>query len=68
MSTQETILRVDATYDLTVKVGDRVCRGDRLSQNPEAGAVSTASVAGTIRSIQFDPERHEFVIVIAAAT
>jgi len=68
MSTHETILRVDATYDLTVKVGDRVCRGDRLSQNPEAGAVSTASVAGAVRSIQFDPERHEFVIGIAAET
>jgi Na+-translocating ferredoxin:NAD+ oxidoreductase RnfC subunit len=68
MSTHEIILRVDATYDLTVKVGDRINRGDTLSQNPERGAPSTAPATGVVRSIRFDPERHEFVIVIEALT
>jgi Na+-translocating ferredoxin:NAD+ oxidoreductase RnfC subunit len=68
MSIQETILRVEATYDLTVEVGDRVHRGKRLSRSPESDTTSTAPVAGTVKSIQFDPERHEFVIVIATAT
>jgi len=66
LSTRETILRVDATYDLTVRVGDRVNKGDTLSQNPESGERSAAPVAGTVRSIRFDPARHEFVIAIAA--
>ncbi len=65
MSEHETVLRVDATYDLAVKVGDSVRQGDRLSQNPEADRLSTAPVAGIVRNIRFDPERHEFVIVIA---
>ncbi len=68
MNEKRAILRVDATYDLTVKVGDKVRRGERLSQSPEPGARSAAPVAGTIRSIQFDSERHEFVIAIAPAT
>lgn len=68
MSDKQAIVRVDATYDLTVKVGDRVRRAERLSSAPESDATSAAPVAGTIRSIQFHSERHEFVIVIAPAT
>jgi Na+-translocating ferredoxin:NAD+ oxidoreductase RnfC subunit len=66
MSETQAILRVDATYDLTVKVGDRVRQGERLSQSPEPGAVSAAPVTGIVRSVRFDPERHEFVVTIAA--
>jgi Na+-translocating ferredoxin:NAD+ oxidoreductase RnfC subunit len=68
MSEKQVILRVDATYDLTVKVGDRVRQGERLSRNPEPDAPSTSPATGVVRSVQFDPERHEFVIVIAQAT
>jgi Na+-translocating ferredoxin:NAD+ oxidoreductase RnfC subunit len=68
MSGEETTVRVDATYDLTVKAGDRVRRGERLSRAPEPAARPIAPVAGVIKSIQFDPERHEFVIVIAPTT
>ena len=67
MSKTEAILHVDATHDLTVRVGDRVRQGERLSQSPEPGARSAAPVTGIVRSIRFDPERHEFVIAIAAA-
>jgi len=65
MSAAELILRVDATYDLIVKAGDRVRRQQRVSQNPEPHARAKAPIAGIIKSIQFDPERHEFVIAIA---
>jgi len=68
MSEKEAILRVDATYGLAVKVGDKVRPGKRLSSAPGSGATSAAPVAGTVRSIQLDAERHEFVIVIASAT
>ena len=67
MSVRRSILRVEATYDLTVKVGDRVRQGERLSQNPEPGAAAASPVTGVVRSIRFDPERHEFVITVAAA-
>jgi Na+-translocating ferredoxin:NAD+ oxidoreductase RnfC subunit len=68
MSVQETILRADATYDLTVKVGDKVRRGDKLSQNPSPGAQPIMPATGVIARIQFDPEHHEFVIAIAQTT
>jgi Na+-translocating ferredoxin:NAD+ oxidoreductase RnfC subunit len=68
MSNKQAIVRVDATYDLMVKVGDKVRRTERLSSAPESHATSAAPVAGTVRSIQFDSERHEFVIVIAPTT
>jgi len=68
MSGRKTILRVDATYDLMVKVGDRVRRGQRLSHGPSPQVRSAAPAAGVIESIQFDPERHEFVVAIAPAT
>ena len=67
MSGHTIILRVDATYDLTVKVGGRIRQGERLSQNPSAGASAAAPATGVVKSIRFDPERHEFEIVITRA-
>ncbi len=67
MSRKQVILRVDATYDLTVKVGDKVRPGERLSRDRSPGAASTAPVMGVVENIRFDPQRHEFVIVIAEA-
>ena len=68
MSGQETILRVSATGDLTVRVGDRVRRGQQLSDVPSTDAPSTAPVSGLVKRIQFDPGSHEFVIVITTTT
>jgi len=62
MSARETIVRVDATYDLRVRVGDPVHRGDRISDAPAQHAF--APVSGVVKSIQFDPQNHEFVIAI----
>lgn len=67
MNAREILLRVDATYGLTVKVGDRVRQGERLSPNAPPGALSIAPVTGVVRSIRFDPDRHDFVIAIAEA-
>ncbi len=67
MSENQAILRVDATHDLTVEVGDKVHRGEQLSRDPMRGTASTAPTTGTVRSIRFDPGHHEFVIVIADA-
>jgi len=62
MSARETIVRVDATYDLKVGVGDAVHRGDRVSDAPAQQVF--APVSGVVKSIQFDPQNHEFVIAI----
>jgi hypothetical protein len=67
MRGQEVILCVDATYNLTVKLGDTVRQGERLSRDLSPGTLSMAPTTGVVRSVQFDPERHEFVIVIAGA-
>lgn len=62
MSTRQTIMRVDATYDLRVEVGDAIHRGDRISDAPAQQTLAPAS--GVVKSIQFDPQNHEFVIAI----
>lgn len=65
MSTQQTILRVSATYHLKVEVGRRVHRGDRIHDGPETDGPATVPISGVVKSIEFDPGSHEFVIVIA---
>ncbi len=67
MATRQTIVRVSATYGLTIKVGDEVRRGQKINEGPETDPTSRAPVAGIVKSIQFDPGGHEFVIVIARA-
>jgi Na+-translocating ferredoxin:NAD+ oxidoreductase RnfC subunit len=67
MSTKKTIIRVSATYPLRVEVGDRVRRGEKINEGPETDPTSRAPVSGMVKSIQFDPGGHEFVIVIAPA-
>ncbi len=66
MSGQETILRVSATGNLNVRVGERVHKGQQLSEVPSTDSPSTAPVSGLIERIQLDPDNHEFVIVITA--
>lgn len=61
-------LRLDATWHLTVAVGDTVRRGQRMNEGPETNESSRAPVSGIVKSIQFDPDHHEFVIVIAPAS
>ena len=67
MSMKETRVTVDATYDLRVKIGDPVRRGEAIYQStgPDNDIVWPAT--GRITSIEFDPQNHEFVITIKPA-
>jgi len=67
MNANETTVQVSAAYHLKVAVGDTVRQGDAICEAPEAHE-PTASISGVVKSIQFDPQQHEFVIVIARAT
>jgi len=57
-------IRIDATYQPTVTPGETVCRGQQMC---DGRAEPTSPIPGTIRSVSFDPEAHEFVIVVAPA-
>jgi Na+-translocating ferredoxin:NAD+ oxidoreductase RnfC subunit len=65
MSEGEIILRVDATYPLEVTDGDVVRGGEKIQEVPDTDEPIVAPVSGTIKSIHFDPARHEFIIAIA---
>jgi Na+-translocating ferredoxin:NAD+ oxidoreductase RnfC subunit len=67
MSMNVITLRVSATWHLTVTVGDTVRPGQKMNEGPETDKPSRAPVSGTVKSIQFDPGPHEFVIVITPA-
>lgn len=60
----ETIIRIDATCHLKIRLGDRIRRGEPVCEGADAEG-SLAPVSGTVKSIQFDPDNHEFVISIA---
>ena len=67
MSEGEIILRVDATYPLEVTDGDAVRGGEIIQKVPDTDEPIVTPVSGTIKSIQFDPAHHEFIIVITPA-
>jgi Na+-translocating ferredoxin:NAD+ oxidoreductase RnfC subunit len=67
MSAEPVILRVSATYHLSVKVGDRVRREERLREGPNEDGRFAAPVSGVVKSIEFDAGSHEFVVTIAPA-
>lgn len=65
MAVKRTVVRVEATYGLTVKVGDHVRPGQSLCDAAPATQDSfVCPVPGTIETVRFDPERHEFVITV----
>ncbi len=66
MSQRRTIVRVSATYDPAVRVGEMVRSGDPMQTVPDPDELVVAPVSGTVESVQFDPADHEFVIVIAS--
>ncbi len=67
MKSQEDTIRIDATYGLAVKGGDKVRQGDVLSDVPAARRAYVSPVRGTIERIRLDGEKHEFVISISPA-
>lgn len=66
MNKRRTIVRVSATYEPAVRVGDLVHSGDPMQTVPDTDELIVAPVSGTVENIQFDPAAHEFVIVIAS--
>jgi len=65
MSAEPIALRVSATNDLNVKVGDSIRRGDKLHNGPHEDGRSLAPVSGVVQSVEFDAGDHEFIVVIA---
>ena len=61
MIRRETTIRIDATYQPTVAPGDTVFRGQKVCKEP---GEQTCPIAGTIQTVRFDPDNHEFVIVV----
>jgi Na+-translocating ferredoxin:NAD+ oxidoreductase RnfC subunit len=64
MSDAEIVLRIDATEDPKVRVGDKVRRGQLLTAGGAEADATSAPVSGTVTRIDFDAPAHEFVIVI----
>ena len=61
---KEIILYADATFDLKVKVGDKIEQGDEMGISADSGDVLLSPIKGTIEKISFNPEDHTFVIRI----
>jgi len=63
MNRKDLTLRIDATYGLAVKPGDKILRGQNISANQQQ--IVTSPSAGTVKKIRLDPQNHEFVIVVS---
>jgi len=63
MNRSETTLRIDATYDLKIRPGDKIHKGQYISTNQ--GEDVTSPVSGTVKSVRFDPDNHEFLLVVS---
>lgn len=57
-------VRVEATFGASVKVGDRVTKGQKLGTAPGFKAAVISPVDGVVKEITFDAEDHTFVISI----
>jgi hypothetical protein len=68
MTSERTFIRVDATHGLIVRVGDDMRPGDIVCDTHAAQSVCVCPVRGTIESISFDPEHHEFVLSVRCET
>ena len=63
MSADTVVLRFDATEGPTVKIGDRVRKGQPLADGGAQGAATAAPASGTVTRIDLDAPAHEFVLV-----
>jgi len=61
---KDVILTIEATRDVMVRVGDRIQRGETLSEGTAGPDTTTCPISGTITAIDFDPKNHEFAISI----
>jgi len=61
----EVTLRVDATTGVSVRSGEEVKKHQRIGQNADGREQPClCSVDGIVKSIKFNGNKHEFVVVI----
>jgi Na+-translocating ferredoxin:NAD+ oxidoreductase RnfC subunit len=57
-------LRIDATCGLKIKPGDKIRKGQHIGTNQKQ--IVPSPVSGTVKSIHFDSDSHEFLIVVSS--
>jgi Na+-translocating ferredoxin:NAD+ oxidoreductase RnfC subunit len=65
MNRSKTTLRIDAAYGPKIKPGDKIRRGQNISTNQKQKV--TSPLSGTVESVRFDRDNHEFLIVVSFA-
>jgi len=63
---KEISLKVEASYGLSVKVGDVIEAGMRIGNALDNKKPLKTPMDGTVKSIVFDSKDHSFVVVITA--
>jgi len=62
----EVVLRTDATFGLKVKIGDKIHKGREVGIEPTAQCPVASPISGVVKSVSFDSESHEFLVVISS--
>lgn len=58
-------INIDATFGTKVKVGDKIAVGQQLGVMPSCGEPVISEKTGVVKEIIFDPEEHQFMMVIS---
>jgi Na+-translocating ferredoxin:NAD+ oxidoreductase RnfC subunit len=58
-------LRIDATYGLKIRQGNKISKGQNISTSQKQTVASP--ISGTVKSIRFNRDSHEFLIVVSPA-
>jgi Na+-translocating ferredoxin:NAD+ oxidoreductase RnfC subunit len=62
----EVVLRTDATFGLKVKIGDKVRKGRKIGTEPNTQCSVASPIRGVVKSVSFDSESHEFLVVVSS--
>ncbi len=62
--TSDYVLKVEASFGVKVRVGDRVKKGMELGKNPDKEGTLISPVSGTVSNISFNPKNHTLEIKI----
>jgi Na+-translocating ferredoxin:NAD+ oxidoreductase RnfC subunit len=58
------ILKADATYDLKIKAGDKVRKGEKIGLEPGKTEPLISPISGTVNKLVFNSSEHCFEIHI----